>query len=162
MVLLGELEGVRVLLLSDLGKPGQNALMQRHPDLRADIVLSGVPARTEPLAEALLDGIQPGLILITDSEYPATRRASRPLRERLAARNVPVLYTRETGCVTLTGRQGAWEARTTSGLRIRGQRSEVRDQKSEVRGQKSEVRGRNSWSVDASRSSGHPAVSSDL
>src|SRR5439155_145769 len=53
VVLVGDLEEVRVLLLSAVGKPGQNALMERHPDLRADIVVSGVPLQSEPLAEAL-------------------------------------------------------------------------------------------------------------
>ncbi len=117
VVLLGELEQVRVLLLSDLGKPGQNALMERKADLRADIVVAGVPSRSEPLADALLDVIQPQLILITDSEYPATRRASRKLRERLAGRNVPVFYTRETGAVTVTAREGRWEVQTMNGAR---------------------------------------------
>jgi ComEC/Rec2-related protein len=120
VVLRGELEGVRVLLLSDLGKPGQNALMERGADLAADIVLSGVPTQSEPLAGALLDAAQPQLIIITDSEYPATQRASRRLRDRLEAREVPVLLTRETGAVTLSMRGGRWEVRTMSGMRIAG------------------------------------------
>jgi competence protein ComEC len=120
VVLRGELEGVRVLLLSDLGKPGQNALMERTTDLRADIVVAGVPTQTEPLADALLDVIQPKLIVITDSEFPATQRASRKVVERLNRRGVPVLYTRETGAVTFTLRRGQWEARTMSGVRTSG------------------------------------------
>jgi beta-lactamase superfamily II metal-dependent hydrolase len=115
IVLRGELEGVRVLLLSDLGKPGQNALLERTADLRADIVVSGIPVQTEPLADALLDAIQPGLIVITDSEYPATQRASPKLRERLETRGVPVLYTREAGAVTLRLRDRRWEARPMIG-----------------------------------------------
>jgi ComEC/Rec2-related protein len=111
IVLLGVIDGVRVLLLSDLGKPGQNALMGRYPDLRADVVVSGLPGGTEPLADAFLDAVKPHLIIITDSEYPAAQRASRVLRERLAARPVPVVYTRETGAVTLRIRDGHWSAR---------------------------------------------------
>lgn len=122
IVLRGELEGVRVVLLSDLGKPGQNALMERSADLRADIVISGVPTASEPLADALLDAIGPRLIIVTDSEYPATQRASRRVSERLEVRNVPVIYTRETGAVTLRFRAGQWEARTMSGLRMVGAR----------------------------------------
>jgi beta-lactamase superfamily II metal-dependent hydrolase len=118
VVLRAELEGVRVLLMSDLGKPGQNRLMERTADLRADIVVAGVPAQSEPLADALLDAIRPRLIIIADSEFPATQRASRKLSERLGRRDVPVFYTRETGAVTLWLRSGSWEARTMNGIRI--------------------------------------------
>jgi len=118
LVLHGEVEGFRILLLSDLGKPGQNALMTRHPDLRADIVVSGLPTQGEPVAEALLDAVAPQLMIITDSEYPATARAGAKLRERLAAHSFPVLYTRETGAVTLNFRAGACIARTMSGAGV--------------------------------------------
>jgi competence protein ComEC len=118
IVMMGEIEGVRVLLLSDLGKQGQNAVMERRPDLRADIIVSGVPLQNEPVADALLDAVQPQLIIITDSEYPAPQRASPRLRERLASRDVPVLYTRETGAVTLRARRNRWEVTTMNGQRI--------------------------------------------
>jgi beta-lactamase superfamily II metal-dependent hydrolase len=120
VVLHGEIEGVRVLLLSDLGKPGQNMLMNRWPGLRADIVVSGVPTRTEPLADALLDTLQPQLIVITDSESPASQRVPPRLRERLAAHNVPVLYTRENGAVTLKLAPPGWAAIPMNGREISG------------------------------------------
>src|SRR5207244_3306749 len=41
LVLRGELRGTRVLLLSTLGKAGQNALASREPSLRAEIVVAG-------------------------------------------------------------------------------------------------------------------------
>jgi beta-lactamase superfamily II metal-dependent hydrolase len=116
LVLHASLEGIRVLLLSDLGRPGQNALLARHPDLRADIVVSGLPAQGEPVADALLDTLRPRLIVVTDSEYPATARAGRRLRERLAGRDVTVLYTMEAGAVTLRFRDGGWSLRTASGV----------------------------------------------
>ena len=59
LVLLGEFHGTRVLLLSDLGRRGQEALLAREPDLGADIVVSGMPEQTEPLCDALLERIQP-------------------------------------------------------------------------------------------------------
>jgi ComEC/Rec2-related protein len=126
MVLHGDIEGVRVLLLSDLGKPGQNALMNRTPDLRADIVISGLPNQTEPLADALLEALQPQLIILTDSEFPASQRASSGLRERLAARQSKVLHTRETGAITLSVSAGRWTARTMSGEVISGSSSRER------------------------------------
>jgi ComEC/Rec2-related protein len=116
IVLLGHIEGVRVLLLSDLGKPGQNALLNRWPDLRADIIVSGLPNQTEPLAGALVEALQPQLIIITDAEYPAGQRAPPKLRERLLAHRVPVILTRESGAVTLTLRAGRWSERSGNTL----------------------------------------------
>ena len=118
IVLRADLRGTRVLLLSDLGKPGQNTLLGRERDLRADIVVSGIPTQTEPMAEALLDAIQPRLIVISDSVYPATARASRKLRERLATRNIPVIFTSETGAVTILFGEESWEVRSASGKKI--------------------------------------------
>lgn len=114
-VLRGQVAGTRVLLLSDLGKAGQNRLMQREPDLRADIVVSGLPAQAEPLTDALLEAIQPKVIVITDAEQPATEHASRRLQARLARHGVPVLYTRETGAVTIEFRRNRWRLTARDG-----------------------------------------------
>jgi beta-lactamase superfamily II metal-dependent hydrolase len=65
----------------------------------------------------LLDAIQPELVIITDSEFPATKRASAKLRERLERRGVPVIFTREAGAVEISLRKNRWEAFTTSGIR---------------------------------------------
>jgi competence protein ComEC len=108
VVLLGEFFGTRILLLSDLGQTGQNALLEREKDLRADIVVSGLPREGEPLRNALLDAIQPKAIVIVDSDYPATTRAKPELRKRLARRNIPVIYTREVGAVKINANKHGW------------------------------------------------------
>jgi competence protein ComEC len=115
LVLQGEIHGVKILLLSDLGRRGQEILVNQGNDLRADILVSGLPEKTPPLSEALLEKIQPGIIVVADSEFPATRRASRELQDRLGQRQVPVIYTREAGAVTLGARPGGWKLRTMSG-----------------------------------------------
>ena len=112
VVLRGELRGRRVLLLSSLGKPAQNALFGRELDLRADIVIAGIPKQSEPLAEAFLDAVQPRLIIISDAEYPASARADRKLRERLARRGVPVLYTAQAGAIMLSFHRHGWDIHT--------------------------------------------------
>ncbi len=96
LVLRGEINGRRVLLLSDLSHAGQNALLNlARADLRADLVIAALPGEGEgePLSEALLDAIQPQAIIIADSKEPAEKRAGDKLKERLARRNVPVVYT---------------------------------------------------------------------
>src|ERR1051325_11748141 len=76
VVLSGAFGRARVLLLSDLGRPGQEALIERTADLRADIVVTGLPVQTEALGDALLDAIQPRVIVVSDSEFPVSERAS--------------------------------------------------------------------------------------
>ena len=115
LVLLGNFYGTRVLLLSDLGREGQSTLLSRTNNLHADIVIAGLPDEGEPLCDALLDAAQPKVIVIADSEFPATRRASPKLRARLEQKGIPVIYTRTEGAVTILLRSNGWELRTMGG-----------------------------------------------
>ncbi len=120
VVLLGDVKGTRVLLLSDLGRSGQNTLLEQAPDLRADIVVAGLPTGSDPLHDALLDTIQPRVVVITDSEFPAPRRASQKLRDRLGKKNIQVFYTRTTGAITLLLRENKWELKAMDGVQLSG------------------------------------------
>jgi competence protein ComEC len=112
VVLHGEISGTPVLLLSDLGWFGQKLLLERNADLRADIVVAGLPTEGEPLSDMLLEAIKPRLVVVADSEFPATRRASPQLRQRLAEHGFQVIYTREVGSVCLSLSKGGWKLRT--------------------------------------------------
>ena len=116
LVLRASLQGTTVLLCSDLAADGQNALMERAGNLQADIVVAGIPSRGEPLGDALLDRIHPRLIIINAAYYTVPEQAKAPLRERLARRGVPVIYTCDAGSATLEFRRGAWKIRTMNGL----------------------------------------------
>jgi ComEC/Rec2-related protein len=118
LVLKAEINGVKILLLSDLGRPGQEILLQATNELRADIVVTGLPEKTEPLCDALLDAIQPRVIVVADSEFPATKRANAALRERLEQRKIPVICTRTAGAVTIVTKPGRSELRTMDGQRL--------------------------------------------
>ena len=103
LVVRGEFCGRRILLLSDLGRAGQETLLQRYgPELRADVVVTGLPNTGEPLCDALLEAINPAVIVVADSEYPASERARAPLLERLARSRARVVSTRAEGAVTVT------------------------------------------------------------
>lgn len=116
LVRQAELHGIKILLLSDLGRAGQNLLLDRETNrLRSDIVVTGLPTQGEALCEALLDAIQPRVIVIADSELPATARASLKLKERLERRKVLVLSTRETGAVNILFRPNDCEISTATG-----------------------------------------------
>lgn len=112
LVLHGTFHGCCILLLSELGHAGQEALINSEADLRAQIVITGMPERGEPLRDALLDRIQPQLIVVTDSELPAHKRAKPQLKERLAIRGVPVLYTRESGAIRIRLTPSRWSVKT--------------------------------------------------
>jgi ComEC/Rec2-related protein len=117
LVLRGEFFGTSVLLLSDLGRAGQTALIDRTPDLRAEIVVTGLPSQGEALSDSFLDVVQPTLLVVADSEFPATERARAQLRARLARRQIPVVYTGSEGAVTLEFRRGHWSVRAVRGWR---------------------------------------------
>jgi hypothetical protein len=104
-----------VLLLSDLGGRGQETLRAREPDLRADIVITGLPAGGEPLAPALLDAIQPRLVLVADDERPTSARAGPALRARLKRGTAPVLFLSDTGAVTLRLSRQGWRVEDVDG-----------------------------------------------
>jgi beta-lactamase superfamily II metal-dependent hydrolase len=118
LVLLGNFHRLRVLLLSDLGRSGQSDLLSYTNDLRADVVIAGLPDEGEPLCDALLDAVQPKIIVVADSEYPANRRASQALHERLDQRKIPVIYTRTAGAVKIVTRPEGWELKTMDGQKF--------------------------------------------
>ena len=116
LVLLGEFHGTRILLCSDLGRLGQRALAEREKDLRADIVVAGMPGSGEPLSDALLDAVRPKAIILSTGEYPASERPTLSLRSRLGKRGVPVFFTGDEAAVRVLVREEAWEIRTQSGV----------------------------------------------
>lgn len=115
LVLAGTFWGTRVLLLSDLGRLGQECLLERNTNLRADILITGVPSSPDLLSELLLERVSPGLVVVVDSLLPAYARASQAFQERLRGKRIPVLYTRETGATTLEFRPGSWQLRAIDG-----------------------------------------------
>jgi competence protein ComEC len=116
MVLLAEVYGVRLLLLSDLGKAGQQTLLEREPSLRADIVVTGIPTSNEPVYPWLLESLKPRFVIVASAEYPAVSQGSRELRQRLNSLSVPVIFTTDTGTAVIELRPNHWEIRTPSGF----------------------------------------------
>lgn len=115
LVFRRDIAGHSILLLSSLGRAGQSALLTSQTNLTTDIVVCGMPMQDEPLCEALLRQLQPQLIIIIDSNYPVTRRASSKLRDRLAAHGIPVYYCHETGALKLSLWPGGWSVQNPSG-----------------------------------------------
>jgi ComEC/Rec2-related protein len=120
LVLLGSIHGTKILLLSDLGTEGQGALLAQAVDLHADIVVAGLPTKGEPLSPELLAAIQPKLIIVADSDFPASRRAGDELKGRLTSTGIPVIYTRTAGAVSIVVDKHGWLAESMEGQKFRG------------------------------------------
>jgi len=115
LVLRGNFRGATILLLADLSRAGQSDLLAQTNNLRADIVIAGLPDEGEPLCDALIDAVQPRVIVIADSEFPATRRAGRALHERLGQKKIPVIYTRTAGAVKIVTDKRGWKLQAMDG-----------------------------------------------
>lgn len=121
LVLRGAFHGTKILVLDDLSRGGQSELLSETNNLRADIVLAGLPSEGEPLCDALIAAVHPTVMVVADSEFPATRRASRALHERLARKQIPVLYTRTAGAVKIVTDQSGWRLQTMDGQKFSSQ-----------------------------------------
>jgi competence protein ComEC len=119
LVLLGEIRGLRLLLVSDLGRDGQELLLGHDTNLVADVVVTGLPSRGEPLNDSLIAAIRPKLIVVADTETPATEQAPARLLERLKNHGIPVFSTRVTGAIVLELRSDRAELRAMNGATLR-------------------------------------------
>jgi ComEC/Rec2-related protein len=100
LVLLAHFQGVGVLLLSDLSPQGQHALLNRHPDLRVDIVIVGRPSTGESLSPTLVAALQARWVVLADgAQYlvPSKQSVSNGLR----AHGVTVFETRINGALSV-------------------------------------------------------------
>jgi beta-lactamase superfamily II metal-dependent hydrolase len=104
--------GCRILFLSDLNLAGQRALLDGASvdDLRADVVVAGLPDTGEPLIPDLLSAVQPRLVIVADDERPPQRRAPDVLLERLEAAAPVVLSTRQVGAIKVNTHRRGWVA----------------------------------------------------
>jgi competence protein ComEC len=118
VVLQRELYGTKVLLLSSLGRAGQRAVLDRHPALRADVLVTSLSNTSEPVADFFIEAVKPKLIILASGDYPAKARPKAACRERLERWRVPIIYTTDTGAAMLTFRPNGWEVRTMNGPRL--------------------------------------------
>lgn len=99
MVLQQTLAGRRVTLLSDLGRGGQAAWLNRDEEFASDIAIAGLPREGEPLGEALLKEMQPAFVLVTSAEYPVQERVKPATRARLEQGDAAVWFSEDAGTV---------------------------------------------------------------
>jgi ComEC/Rec2-related protein len=107
LVMRGRVNGTTLLLLSDLGREGQQRLLTLETNLAADLVVAGLPGEGEPLCDALLAAIHPRLVILADSNWPASRKASDALVSRIKQTGCDVICASRAAGLSITfDRQG--------------------------------------------------------
>jgi competence protein ComEC len=117
LVAIASLYGGKILLLSDLSSQGQARLIQRHPELRADILVMEPPANGPPFSERLLDVLRPEAIILCDSGSGSTLNSSdeSAVEDHLQRREIQTIHTSTTGAVTVRLSSSGWCIRTMDG-----------------------------------------------
>ncbi len=116
LVLRGKFHGMTVLLLSDLGHDGRQALMRKDVDFQADVLALSVPDRSLPLDLGFLNAVTPKVIVVQDCRFPVTERASAPWLASLRESGAIVLSVRELGGIRLTVEPVGWRLENAEGV----------------------------------------------
>ena len=116
LVLRGEFHGVTVLLLSDLGYDGRQALMRRNAGLQAEVLALSIPDRSGLLDLGFLNVVKPKVIVVQDCLFPVTERASASWLARLRESGAIVLSVRELGGIRLTIEPAGWRLENAEGV----------------------------------------------
>ena len=120
-VLLREVHGVRLLLLSDLGEAGQADLLESGQDLQSDLVVVSILGVVESLVQAVLDAVSPKAIVLSAGSFPYAEIPSSELLERLSKRGAPVFNTLVDGGIEIVIRpSGGWRVESMTGSTAAG------------------------------------------
>jgi competence protein ComEC len=118
LVLRGNLRGLRVLLVSDLGAAGQEMLLASGADVGAEVVVTGLPSRGEALGQELLERIGPKLVIVGDSDSVWQERASGVWLDRVAGCGARVVCTSTSGGVLISRGARGWDLVTVEEGRV--------------------------------------------
>jgi ComEC/Rec2-related protein len=109
LVLLAEMDGLRVLMMSDAGFIAERWLLERGVNLRADVLVKGVHSRDPSGGRAFLEAVKPSAVVcgydafLPESGIPSSLEAD---LKRLGAR---LFRMDQTGGVTLRLLEGGYE-----------------------------------------------------
>jgi competence protein ComEC len=101
VVLTKQIEGESIMLLSELGRMGQQKLLDSGCPLQTDIAVAGVPNDGQVLRPELTRAMQAKMILLAGNDA----KAQRGFRE-LRARGVSVRATADQGAITIRAQRG--------------------------------------------------------
>lgn len=102
LVLLWEVGGWRVLMISDAGFFTEMWLLENAREtLRADVLIKGNHARGIGLQSQFLDAVRPSVLITTVAEQPEAEKLPPSLEDLLRERGVRCFRQDETGAVTV-------------------------------------------------------------
>jgi competence protein ComEC len=117
IVLLGDFNGIKMLLLSDLDRAVQKELLNDHPTLEVDLISLNLPNDLEPPNRYVLSQLNPQAIIVTGSDSLKGDRWVRALRDLFSPVQPKVFFTGTDGTVTLTISHSQAQIRTISGAK---------------------------------------------
>lgn len=100
----------RVLLMSDSGAATERALLEKHVDLRSDVIVKGQNRASESCSADFLDAVKPEMIVATSREFPENERIKNEWLKLLQMRGIRLLRQDETGAVTIDLFRDHWTA----------------------------------------------------
>ncbi len=101
LVLLGEWQGIRVLLLSDLARANQRKLLEQTEPIHPDIVCLNLPDNSEPPNTYVLRQLQPRVIIVSGSNNGRGTRWVRAIQSTVHSATTKVLFTGTHGTVRI-------------------------------------------------------------
>ncbi|MFN0068418.1 MAG: ComEC/Rec2 family competence protein, partial [Limisphaerales bacterium] len=117
LVLAGAVDGLRVALVADLSRAGQETWLNTGQPEPVDVLVTGL-ADQRPLSPAVFERLRPRLILVADAARPATARAPADARAAFHAAGVPVIFLGDTGSVRFRWRAGHVMVEDAAGRRV--------------------------------------------
>ncbi len=101
VVLVGDIQGRRVLIVPDLSPRGQSQLLESAQNLQADVLVASSPANGDPLGDRFLDAVRPRWVLFQDLDGRISTETIRRLKGRLARRGIQSRFASEDGSITM-------------------------------------------------------------
>ena len=101
-----------ILFMSDSGIKTEQALLASGLNLQSDIIIKGQNHSGESGSDAFLDATRPRLIIATSRDFPGYERISDAWVDNIRKRGIKLFRQDDAGAVTLSFRQGSWEAQS--------------------------------------------------
>jgi competence protein ComEC len=120
LVLAAEVDGLRLTVVGDLSRAGQERWLNRGGVPPTDVLVTGLGGDGRALSAAVLERLRPRLVLVADAAAPATARAGPEARAALAAPGRTVVFLGDHGAVQAAWRAGRLTLRDAAGRGLAG------------------------------------------
>jgi competence protein ComEC len=101
LVMAIEVGATRVLLMSDTGETVERQLLESGADVRAAVIVRGQHGKESCCSPEFLTAAHPDVVVLTANSRSSGRESDPVLRERLERYGIKLLWTDETGAVTI-------------------------------------------------------------